>query len=116
MINKKNIVAIPEGALYLNGIIYIPMNDENYKEISINSFIYNKRIYVPFNKGIESMDIKKDHVNDLKKININKSKTNFEKEENIMNSNIIQNILKKQNKTFDSNQKNCKLNNININI
>jgi len=98
MINKKNIVAIPEGAIFLSGSIYILMDTEKFKEIPINSILYNNKIYVPFNDDIESNDIKNDHVKDIEKKSSKKTNNNSEIKENIINDNNIQFTKKNQKK------------------
>ena len=94
MLNSKNIVAIPEGAIFLNGSIYILMDTEKYKEIPINSILYNNKIYVPFNEDIESNDIKIDHLKDIENKSFKKYNNNNDRGENIIDDNNFQ-ITKK---------------------
>ena len=117
MLNSKNIVAIPEGAIFLNGSIYILMDTEKYKEIPINSILYNNKIYVPFNDDIGSNDIKNDHLKDIEKKPFKNSNNNSDREENIINDNNIQITKKKSKKNLNLSikQKNTNIKNENLN-
>ena len=88
MSTNNSIIKIPEGAIILNGNIYIPMDIDQSKEILIKSIFYNNnKIYIKFKDlRIEETEInnRSNCKEDIEKkdINISSKRRNFKQDEN----------------------------------